>query len=374
MTSSYSSSGLVVDRYADILARFIVLAEEKWGDSIDTSEDEFLGHLFRIVATVQAETNESLQSVYDAISVNGSSGVGLDNLMELIGIERTAAAYSTVTLSFTASKATTVPSGTQVKTSANVIFETDSAIVFAAAGSDDVTATCTEEGAYNAAAATVTTMVNSVYGISSVTNAAAATPGRSRETDAAEKRRHTTATSSTGTNSLAEIYEAVTAVSGVTSCSTVDNGDGTISVAVIGGAAADIGAAIADNLTEGITTSGSSSVDVYNETTGQTKTINYTVGADVPIHIAITTGTLSNYPADGDDQIRDALVALGAEYELGDNVIYNELFRPIYGVSGHVLSDLQVATSGPPSGTSDITMTAAQRATITAANIDITHS
>ncbi|NIS15869.1 MAG: hypothetical protein GWN96_06475, partial [candidate division Zixibacteria bacterium] len=47
MTSTYDETGIVLDRYADILARYVALLEGEFGESIDTSEDEYVGHTIR---------------------------------------------------------------------------------------------------------------------------------------------------------------------------------------------------------------------------------------------------------------------------------------------------------------------------------------
>ena len=144
MTSTYTSGNVTLDRYADILTRLVALAESQWGTSVNTAEDEILGHLLRNIALLIGEINEVVQEVYDGSSVANSSGTQLDNLVELIGLTRQSAAYSTATVTFTATAATTVPAGTRVSTSTTgLVFATDSALAFTAAGSDSVAATCT---------------------------------------------------------------------------------------------------------------------------------------------------------------------------------------------------------------------------------------
>lgn len=382
MTSTYNSAGVTMDRYADILARSIVKAREQWTDSVDTSEDEFLGHILRNIALYLGETNEVVQSNYDAQSVSNSSGTKLDHNVELVGMTRSAAAYSTVTLTLTADRATTVPAGTLYKTAADVRFATDTALVFTGAGSSTVAATCTETGPYEAAAGTITTIVNTVSGITAVTNAAAATPGSNRETDAELRARHTAVTETSGEDDIASIYEAVTSVSGVSAALVVENdtdvvnADGlparTIHVITKGGAAASIGAAIDNNKTATVATYGSNTVDVYNTTNGQTKTLYYDSASDLDIHIKIVRTKITGvYPDGGDAQLKANLIAHFADFKIGQDVIYNALFSSIYSVPGIVLTSLTADTVDPPVGTSDISVTNLQIAVLTEANIDI---
>lgn len=381
MTSTYDSTGITLDRYADILARYVALAEAQWGSSIDTSEDEFYGHLIRMIALIQAEINQVVQDVYDAGSVSNATGTRLANLVELIGLEYQAAAYSTVTLTLTASKATTVPAGSQYKTSAGVVFATDSALVFTAAGSDTVTATCTVTGANNAAIGEVNTIVTAVYGITTVTNAAAATPGRLQETAAELKARHTIAVATSGDDDISSIYEAVSEVSGVSAVycydndtdSTVDSVPAhTIRVSTVGGASADIAAAINNNKTCGVPTYGAQSASVYNTTTKQSKTIYWDTAVATPCHIVVTGTALSTYPDNGDALIKAALVAHFDNITINDDIIFTSLYEPIYSVGGLVVTDLQLGLSSPGSGTSNLTSTPLIQYTLATADIDVT--
>ncbi|MCP4711973.1 MAG: hypothetical protein GY869_25410, partial [Planctomycetes bacterium] len=183
MTSTYDSTGITLDRVADIKSRLQALAVLQWGESVNLEEDQYLGHRIENMSVILGEINELVQDVYDAGSVSNATGVRLDNLLEVVGITRPAAAYSTVTLTITPSETTTVPLGTQYSTAAGVVFATDVALALTGTTPGTVAATCTVVGANDAGIAEVTTIVNSVFGVVSVSNAAAASPGRLRATD-----------------------------------------------------------------------------------------------------------------------------------------------------------------------------------------------
>ncbi|MBV6340979.1 baseplate J/gp47 family protein [Candidatus Magnetobacterium casense] len=377
MTSTFDSTGIVLDRYADILDRYVALAEAQWGSSINTDEDSFLGHILRNVALIQSEINEILQSVYDDKDITNATGTYLDNLVALIGLERSAAAYSTVTLTLTATVATTVPAGSRYATSAEVIFATDEDLVFTAAGSDTVAATCTEVGAFNAAIGTITTIKTAVYGISAVTNATAAVPGRVRETDAELKARHTVAVSTSGDQDSASIYEAVTAVTGVSAAYVYDNDtaatvDGipanSLYVSVIGGSDEDVATAIANNKTLTIATSGGTSYSVYNDTTSQSQTIYFDRASEIACTIVLNvTAVTGSFPDDGAQQIEDNLLAFFEDLKIGDDVIYTALYQPIYSVPGVIVTAFTLNA-----GTANITIAKDELATLAAGDITLT--
>ena len=381
MTSSFDSTGITMNRYADILARAIVLANQQWTSSVDTSEDEYLGHVMRNVALELGDTNDVLQEVYDQSNILNATGTKLDGLIALIGMIRLRAAYSTVTLTITADKATTVSAGSRFATVAGVIFATDEELVFTALGSDTVAATCTETGPYNAAAAEITEIVNPIYGITAVNNVAAAIPGRNRETASEVKVRHTTTTETSGEDDVSSIYLAVSQLSGVSALRVFENDTDSaigviparsLHVVTIGGDADEIAAAISNNKTATVRTYGSTSVDVYNATTGQTKTINYDLGTPVPIHVKIRYTPIAGvFPNNGEELMEDYLLAHFDDYKISDDVVYTSLYKPIYSVAGIIIDEYYIGTSNPAAGTSDISIDIDELATLASANIDI---
>ncbi len=383
MTSTFDSTGITLDRYSDILARLISLSEAQWGESIDTAEDEFLGHMLRLVSLLDGELNQVVQDVYDAISIANSSGVRTAALIELIGLERLPAAYSTVTLSITATIATTLPAGKQYRTTAGVIFATDAELVFAGAGTSTVAATCTVVGANDAGIGEITTIVTPYHGISAVTNLAAATPGRDQETTAEMKARHTTAVETSGENDLAGILQAVSEVTGVSAEYGYDNDTAlavgvvpahTIRISCIGGADADIAEAIDNNITSSVATYGATTEAVYNTTTKQSTDINFDRAVATDNHISFTIATVDGvFPDDGEDLLKAALVAHYDDININDNVIYSALYNPIYSVEGiTAVTQLKLDTIDAPVGVIDLVSTPLIRYTLATGDIDIT--
>ena len=374
--STYGSTGLSMDRDADILAQMIALAEAWKGSSLSTDEQTLMGHLLRQVAYQTDNVNEKIQSLYSNMSVSDNIGNGLDNILELIGLFRQSAVKSTATVTCVASKACTIPAGSLVKTSANVYFSTDEALIFAGSGYDYVGVTCTEFGPISGGAGEINTSVNSVKGWSSVNNADAIIPGRNRETDTDLKIRHTTAVATSGERDAASIAEAVGAVTGVSAVKVLEDisSPTPVYIYVIGGSDADIAKAIDDQLTVGIGTGGTTAIDVYNDTLREVKTIRFSRATDVDIYIDMVLSiNESLFPADGDLQVKEALAGIFNGNSIGVDVIYNKLFQPIYTVPGVIVSQLFIGTSPSPSGTSDITIGNAWRAVLDTANIGISH-
>ena len=382
--STFNETGIAMDRYAVILQSMLDAGIEKWGAAFTAEEDTWEGWLFRDIALKVDEINRIVQGVYDSRTVANAEGVILEDLLELLGIFKTHESYTTVTLTLTATKPTTVPAGSRYKTSSTeVIFATDTDLVFTAAGSDTVEATCTTAGSIDVGAGDVDTIVTSVYGISGVTNVAAAIPGADQQSDASIKEEHTSAVATSGDDDIASIKEAVNAVDGVSACYATDNDkdvtvDGipahNIYVSVYGGTDADIAEAIHYNKVSSVPTYGTESSVVYNPTTKQSKTINFNRAIQTDTYITFTITTIASvFPDDGEDQIKEAISTMYDSIDINDNVVYSKIYNAIYSVAGiDTVTLLKLGTAPAPAGTTDLVSTPLIWYTIDTGDITIT--
>jgi hypothetical protein len=60
------------------------------------------------------------------------------------------------------------------------------------------------------------------------------------------------------------------------------------------------------------------------------------------------------YPANGDDLVRDAVLAYGAGFEIGQDVVLSRFFTPINTVPGIVEIVVKAGLAPTPSGTSNL--------------------
>lgn len=384
MASTADSSGVVFDKYADIIAAQIAAAILQWGESVDTSEEEYLGHKLRLISTMQGDSNDISQTLYDALSIANSSGAKLANLVAIVGLTRQKATKSTAVLSLTATQACTVPVGAQYKTAANVIFETTEEQVFTGAGTADVNAQCTVTGANEAGAGEINLISTTIFGISGVTNSVAATPGQARETDQELKEAHTLATETSGDDDVGSIYEALRKVTNNSSALVEENDEDyavndipahSLRISVIGGTDEDIATAINNNRTSTIPTVGTTTTTVYNTNTGQSKDIKFSRAADKRHYLDATITTTGLFPDDGLTQINTALTTHFANFRIGDDTDYNGLFAPFYSVPGVIVTALTVGTNPSPTGTVTIVNSHLERAALDVDNdVNITVS
>lgn len=222
-----------------------------------------------------------------------------------------------------------------------------------------------------AAAGTLTVIETPVGGWSSFVNPLDATAGRDVETDSALRLRRELELRATGTSPAESIRANLLEVNGVTSCTVFENvTDATdvnglpphsIECLVLGGTGADVAACIWANKAAGIATFGSSSRTV-TDSQGTTHTINYTRPTPVTIWVTLTlTKDPAAYPADGDTQVRAAVVAFGNLSTTGKDAVSSAFGAQAFKVDGVLdVSSVLVGITNPPVSSATMAVTVRQ--------------
>jgi uncharacterized phage protein gp47/JayE len=196
--------------------------------------------------------------------------------------------------------------------------------------------------------------------------------GADEETDADLRIRREQSLAASGAATIDAIRAAVLAVESVSEAFVFENVTEVTDPAgvdphafevVIRGPTADdqeVAEAIFDVKAAGIKADGTISKTVTDDQ-GFDHTISFSRATEIEIYeeITITVNTDPDegpiYPADGDDQVKAALVASGNALGIGRDVIYEKEKCQAFSVSGVLdITDFQLDTSGPPSGTSNI--------------------
>ena len=179
-----TATGLTIPRLADLRQSLRDAVVSGMGTEWQVDEESVLGQLLDVFAAQLALSYSLAQQVYDGVSPDSAEGVQLDRLCALVGIVREPATYSAGTVQLTGTDGVTVPAGSLVRVpSGGPIFETIEDATFSG-GAAEVDIQAGELGPVAASSSTITEIVTAISGWSSVTNSAAVTPGRNRETDA----------------------------------------------------------------------------------------------------------------------------------------------------------------------------------------------
>ena len=162
---------------------FRALYREAFGEDLALDDETVAGQLIGIQAAPMAINDEALVSLANALSPRRATKRHLDDLADLLLIDRRGATRSTVTLSLGGVAGTTVPAGSRARTAAGDRFETSADAVLADSAVS-VTAQAADSGPVTAAAGEINRIVTAVAGWETVTNPVAAEIGRAEESDA----------------------------------------------------------------------------------------------------------------------------------------------------------------------------------------------
>lgn len=108
---------LLADVITDNKSEAVTLFQDQVavGDVVDTSDSSILGRLINLASLPESTLWEIAQEIYTAFTVDGATGVALDNLVQFAGITRRSNSYSTAIGLFAGDNGTLINSGQTIK-------------------------------------------------------------------------------------------------------------------------------------------------------------------------------------------------------------------------------------------------------------------
>lgn len=346
--------------YDEILENQINRAKVLFGDTIDTSELTALGKYIRINVADLDTLYQTLEGVYYARFPNTAQGVSLDRLCPFAGITRNAATYARHQITLTGTAGATIEAGFEVSNeNQSVVFHLIDDYVIGDNGTVTAFVDCNDTGTIgNIPSMLINTVVNPSVDIESVLGVTLTSAGEERESDTALRVRFNEAIAGTGSGTAEAIKGAIMRVNGVDGCTVVENATGmtvngippySFECFVLSDEAVVtdqlIGKAIFSKKPMGITSYGSVSVDVEDES-GNTHTVAFerTTRKDVYIKISLTKNNY--FEDDGEDKIKSNLVNYLSSFVNGADVYLSALYSYI-NITGVVnVSSLMLSTDG----------------------------
>lgn len=382
------ASGLTVPRLADIreAMRADIAANPDLGPSVQTGPDTAIGQLLDLFAQQVAEAWGTIQAAYDAMRPDAAEGDALDQICAYAGVERLPASHSTVTLTGSGTNGTVIPAGSifRIPSGARWVSTTEVTI---SGGTAAIPCEAENTGPVEAAAATITGIVTTIAGLSSVTNAADAVQGRAVETDAELRVRREISLQRASGSTDAAIRARVLEVEDVLACVVISNRAAATDGNGIAGRSfrvvvwpelinnTDIWQAVWDQIPAGMYSDGFY-VGNATDSQGNVQQVRYSVASAQVIHVVVrVVVNADTYPVDGDDQVEDAVLAYGSALSIGDDVRPFKILAAIDDAVSGIL-DMEVrAKIGSTPGASDtvtIPISVLQIATFSGANITVT--
>lgn len=378
--------GITAPDYQEVLEYLQTKYRSIFGADIYLESDSQDGQFLAIVAAAINDSNATAIAIYNAFSPATAQGEGLSSVVKINGISRHVASNSTVLVTIGGTVGTTINNG-EVSDGTNT-WALPPTVTIPSAGEIAVTATAKEAGAITAQAGTIIKIATPVFGWSTVTNAAAASPGAPIETDAALRVRQSSSVALPSQTVLEGIVGAVQSVAGVVRVKPYENdtsvtdSDGlpghSIALIVDGGDSVNIAQAIANKKPPGCYLYGSTAVSVVDDF-GLSQTIRYSAPNLVPISISIELNALTGYTTAVADEIKDALVSYFGAMDIGQEVTINRLFVPAQlsgaaNSSKYEITTLEISKKPAAVGAADITIDFDELATLDLTDITITVS
>ena len=346
---------LLSDILADLNADLAKVNDPETGEYLDPSIDPLIAQLSAILMPGLAECWQAATDAANQFDPLKATGACLEGLVQLNGILKFPGTFTSVLLLLHGTG--TLAAGQQIANDVStVIFATDNDVVFVE-GSATVSATSLTTGPIEPDFGTITNILTPSEQWNTAQNIALISVGTDPETDEQLRTRQQIETSNTSYRQIESLQAAVTNVNGVIFCKVFQNASATdvdshslppktVSALVLGGQDLDVANAIFKRSPIGLGYWGGSTVTLQDS-----QGFDYAISFQRPIPVIVTaiiniSITDSSFPADGVEQITNAIVAY-AQYKGANNgippahnVILSRLYTPINTIPGHQINSL----------------------------------
>jgi len=378
--ATLDSTGLTIKTLAEISDAIKTKLKDGISQELDVEEESELGQIVDAFSAELREAYELIQEGYVSQDPAAASGFSLGQTSRITGTERAAATRSETPCTIVLAAGTYTANSliAHVASDSTVRFRNKSAITTGGGTLTGQIFESEETGPVVANSGTLTVIAETVVGWTSVTNTADATLGALEEGDTALRVRRVEELYRRGSTSVDAIRVDVLDVAGVTYCTVLENDTDTtdangvpghaIEALVIGGASADIQAAIFAAKAAGIRAYGSTSGTV-TDSAGNDHTIAFSRPTQFEFGVDFTGTYLSSvFPTllAAETAVREALAAKAATQAVGQDVIYNGYLGTIMSVPGIVDGTLYLSTISPAASglTANVTIGVREYATL----------
>lgn len=370
-----TEKGFKRKRQIDILESLQSNAKGVFGSDVNVNVNSPLGMILMIVSFEMGIAWQEAENVYYSAYKDTAEGYQLDNVGQYISISRKAAGYAKGIATLTGVPGTLIPDSFVIACN-NVQFWTLQQATIGGTGVIDVNIQAIDVGVSgNVAAGTITTIVNSMAGVTSVTNALDTYGGSAVEAPTAFRTRYDKSIAMGGSSTPPSIQAALINLDNVIDADVTENDTVAtvngippkcVSCFVYGGADAEIAKTILETKSGGIQAFGTTVIPV-TDSNGEIHQVGFTRATEVPVYVRVTlTKDASIYPIDGDAVIQTAIVSYigGAD---ADGAVY-----PGLGLEKDVIFTKIIGLCHKVSGVTDVVVTlSTDNTTFTEANINI---
>ena len=375
----------------EILADLQQKTLEKLGADTNVDETSTIGKILCVMAYFFNKCWEDIEGSYYSAFVSTAQGSSLDRIGTLMGVSRELQQHAEVSVTFTGTVGTVIPTGFAVSTADNLVFNTLSDATITSDGTVTVKAECEEVGEIgNVGAGEITLIVNPVADVTSVINYSAATGGKDKEKDAEFRERMLEGLGTTKGSTIDAMLVEILALKGVMSAAIISNDtDETVSgrpahsfeAFVYGGVQGEIANAIFDKKPVGIQSVGTLTTTI-NDVAGNPHTIKFSRPTMKQVYVKATLTVSENFGTT--DEVKTAIIkyiggldsdqAYYYGLKMHETCIYTKLLHEIMNVGEIVDVDLKVSTDGKTWVTTNITANTNEVLEVSHTNVTVTVS
>lgn len=322
-----------------------------WGDDLYLEADSQEGQSLAIFAQALYDANQMAVAVYQSLSPQTAMGVGLSQSVKINGMTRKEAQRSSVDVRLVGVAGTTILNGV-VSDVADNKWNLPSTVIIPDSSEILVTALAQQSGPITVQPGEVNKIFTPTRGWQSVTNPSASVPGKAVETDAELRLRQTISTALPALSVFEASIASIQTIEGVTAVKGYENDTGevdsngipahSVCFCVLGGDVNEIAQKIINKKCPGTGLFGNTSVEVVIAT-GDTVICKFTRPKEVTVNVTVNLTVTRNFSANNITLIERAVTNYINSLEIGQNVIQNEFYCPIYSTSNtFTITDLKI--------------------------------
>lgn len=331
-------NGISAPDFAAVLAYLKTQYQAIFGADVYLGNDSQDGQLLAVFARAIADCNAAAIAVYNSFSPTYAQGNGLSSVVKINGLTRALPSASTCVVTIVGVAGTVITNG-QVTDTNGVDWALPASVTIPNAGTIDVTATCTQQGAIAASIGTLTKIKTAVYGWQTVTNAAIATLGAPVESDAQLRVRQSESVAQPSQTIFEGVMAAINPadVPGVTRKRGYENATNSAdangiaarssAIFVEGGDETLIAQTIAKKMSPGAPLVGSITSTI-TDSNGSTRDVSFSRPTDATITVALTVKALPGWSISTEDIIADAVADFINALPIGDTVRFFDVSTP----------------------------------------------
>lgn len=390
----FTPEGLVLPKESEILAGVLADMDSAFGGGLNKNLETPQGQLASTTTAIIGDKNSEFASYVNQVDPAFAAGRMQDAIGRIYFLDRKPGTATTVIATCMGLTGVTIPVGARAQAVDGNIYLCTQAGTIPSSGSIDLPFSCSINGPISCAAGTLNQIYQAIPGWDSVLNADAGTVGSNVESRAEFEERRRQSVEINARSSLQSIYAAVANLDGVIDVYVTENNlsiaqtiggvslvPHSIWVAVVGGEAADIAAAIWRKKSNGADYNGNTSYTVEDRDGYSYPYPSYVVKwetpAALPVKFAVQLANNPSLPSNIVDLTKQAIIDAfngadgGQRARIGSTIYASRFYAPV-SLLGASVSILSLLLGDVTPTAASLTVPINRRPTVSTADISVT--